>query len=82
MCASRGVALDERGDFVAVPFRHPDVGEDDVGTIALHAIDRVLAVSHGDDLDVLVRERQLDDALDRDAVIRQQELVRHGSMIP
>ena len=32
----RRVALDERGDLVAVPFRHPDVGEDDVGTIALH----------------------------------------------
>ena len=32
----RGVALDERGHFVAVAFRHPDVGEDDVGTIALH----------------------------------------------
>ena len=41
-----------------------------------------LSVSHGNDLDVFVRERQLDDALDRDAVIRKQELVRHGYMIP
>src|SRR5260221_1970992 len=74
----RGIALDEGRHFVAVALRHPDVREHDVGTIALDAIDRLLTVSHGDDLDVFVRERQLDDALDRDAVIRQQELVRHG----
>ena len=78
----RRIALDERGDLVTVPFRHAHVGEDDIGTIPFHGIDRGLSVSHGDDLDVFVRERQLDDALDRDAVIRQQELVRHPYMIP
>ena len=31
-----------------------------------------------DHLDVLAGERQLDDALDRDAVVGKQELVRHG----
>ena len=82
MCARRGIALDERGDLVAVTFRHPDVGKDDVGTVALDVLDGVLAISDGDDLHVFVRERQLDDALDRDAVIRQQELVRHAYMIP
>ena len=41
----RRVALDERGHFVAVPLRHPDVGEHDIRTIALDRLDGGLAVS-------------------------------------
>jgi hypothetical protein len=75
----RGVPLDERGHLIAIAFGHPDVGEDDVRAVALYAIDRVLPVAHRDDLHVLVRERQLDDPLDGDAVVCQQEFVRHPS---
>ena len=45
---------------------------------ALEALDRLIAVADGDHLDVLVREGQLDDALNRDAVVGQQQGVRHG----
>ena len=41
--------------------------------------DRLLAVADGDDLDVLVGERQLDDALNGDAVVGEEQLVRHGA---
>ena len=77
MCASRGELLDVRGDFVAVAARHPDVGQHDVGRIGVEARDRLVAVADGDDLDVLVGERQLDDALDRDAVVGEQKRMRH-----
>ena len=39
--------------------------------------DGLLAVADGDDLDVLVGERQLDDALNRDAVVGEQQGMRH-----
>ena len=74
--------LDEGRHLVAVAFGHADVGQDDVGTIALDALDRVSAVADGDDLDVLVGERQLDDTLNRDGIIGEQQLVRHAIMIP
>ena len=54
----------------------------DIVSFALNDVHRLLSVSHSDDLHVLIRERQLDDALDGDAVVRQQELMRHGYMIP
>ena len=78
----RGVAFDERRHVVAITFRHPDVGQHDVRAIPLGSLDRLLAVAYSDDLHVLVRKRKLDDALDRDAVIGQQQLVGHGYMIP
>jgi hypothetical protein len=76
------VPFDERRDLIAVALGHADIRENDVGAIALHPLDRFLPVADGRDLHVLVRERQLDDALNRHAVIGQQELVRHASMIP
>ena len=77
-----GRPFDERRHLVAIPLGHPDVGEHDIGPIALDALDRVGAVADGDHLDVLVGERQLDDTLDRDGVIGEQELMRHAPMIP
>ena len=35
----------------------------------------------GDDVDVLVGERQLDDALNRDAVVGQKQGMRHVALI-
>ena len=70
-------ALHERRHFVPVPLGHADIGQDDVRAFGLDALDGLLPVSDGDDLDVLVREGQLDHALNRDAVVSEQELVRH-----
>ena len=47
------------------------------GGDGLEARDRLIAVADGDDLDVLVGERQLDDALNRDAVVGQEQGLRH-----
>ena len=47
------------------------------GAVAPQAFDRLRAVSDGDDIQALVRERQLDHALDRDAVVGQQQLLSH-----
>ena len=77
-----GVAFDECRDLVAVALGHAHIGQNDVRLIALDTFDRLLPVSDRDHLDVLISERQFDDPLDRDAVVRQQQLVRHGSMIP
>ena len=74
-----GIALDERRHLVAVAFRHADVGQHDVRTIRLDALDRLLPVADGHDLDVLVGERQLDHSLNGDAVVGQQQLGMHYS---
>ncbi len=73
------IALDEGRDLVAVPLGHADIGEHDVRTIGAHPLDGLTAVADRDDVDVLVRERELDDPLDGDAVIGEQQLVGHGS---
>jgi hypothetical protein len=73
----RRIRLDEGGDLVAVALGHPDVGEDDVRPIRLDALDRLTTVPHGQDLHVFVGKRQLDDALNGDAVIGEQQLWRH-----
>jgi hypothetical protein len=72
-----GMRLHEGRDFVAAPLRHADVGQDDVGPLGLDARDRLLAVADCHDLDILARERQLDDALDGHAVVGQQKLLSH-----
>jgi hypothetical protein len=76
--AELGVLLHELGHLEAVPLGHADVRQDDVGMVRADAFDCLLAVANRDDLDVLVRKGQLDDPLDRDAVVGKQELVRHG----
>ena len=42
---------------------------------------RLIAVADGDDADVLVREGQLDDALDGDAVVGEKEGMGHVMVI-
>ena len=69
--------LDEVADLVAVLLRHDDVAEDEVRTHVLDLLDRQAPVPHRHDLEVLVRERQLDDFLDGDAVVRKQDLLAH-----
>ena len=68
-------ALDERGNVVAAPLGHADVGQHDVGSLNGNARDRLLAISDGYDLHVLSGERQLDDALNGHAVVGEQELM-------
>ena len=50
------VVLDERGDLVAIAFRHADVGKDDVGALGPQAIDRLPPVADRGDGDVFIRE--------------------------
>ena len=69
--------LHVRGDFVAVFSRHADVGQHDVGRLGIETRDRLVAIAHRHDLDVFVGERKLDHALNRDAVVREQESMRH-----
>jgi hypothetical protein len=71
--------LHEGGHVVAALLGHADVGQDDVWKLDRNAGNRLLAVVHGDDMDVFARERQLDDALNRDAVVGQQQLVHQST---
>ena len=73
-----GGALHERRHVVPVPLGHADICEDDVRALGFDALHGLLPVANGDDLDVFVREGQFDHALDRHAVVGEQELVRHG----
>ena len=69
--------FDVRGHLVAIAARHADVGEDDVGRIGVQTGDSLIAVAHGDHLDILVGEGQLDDSLNRNAVVGKQKLMGH-----
>ena len=73
----RRVRLDLLADLVAVLLRHDDVAENDVGPDLGEPLEREAPVAHGDHVEVLVREGQLDDLLDRDAVVREQDLLGH-----
>ena len=53
------------------------LSSDDVRGGGLEAFDGLVAVADGDDLHVLVGERQLNHALDRDAVVGQEQSMRH-----
>ena len=64
--------LDVLGHLVAVSSRHADVGQHDVRRRLVHDGDRLLAIAHRDDLDVLVGKRQLDHAPDRHAVVGEE----------
>ena len=71
------MGLDELGHLVAAALGHADVGEHDIGTLRADPLDRLLAVANHDHLDILTSKSQLDYALDRDAVVGEQELMRH-----
>ena len=70
-------ALHVRGDFVAVALGHVDVGQDDVRRIGIERDRSPAARRRPRHVDVLVGKRQLDDALDRDAVVGEEKLMRH-----
>ena len=76
-----GGFFDVLRDLVAVLAGHADVGQHDVRRRGVEARDRLVAVADRDDLDVLVRERQLDDALNGDAVVGEEERMGHGLFI-
>src|SRR4029450_2941144 len=64
-------------DLVAVLLGHDDVAEHDVRTDLRQLLEREPAVADRDHLEVLVREGEFDDLLDRDAVVREQNLLAH-----
>jgi hypothetical protein len=68
----RRVPLHRLAHLVPAPPRHHDVGQDDVGLLITSLGDRVLAVVHGDDREVLGRQSDRHDLLDGDAVVGQQ----------
>jgi hypothetical protein len=76
--AQPGIALHRLADLVPVLPRHHDVREDDVRLELARARERILAVVHRRDLEVLVREGDPDDLLDRDRVVREEEVLGHG----
>jgi len=72
-----GRLFDVPGYFVPVPARHADVGQHDVGRRLVEDGDRFVAIAHGHDVDVLIGKGQLDHALDRDAVVGEEQGTRH-----
>ena len=73
--------LDVLRHLVPGPPGHADVDQHDVGRVRLDSLDRLIAVADGDDLDVLVGEGQLDDALNRHAVVGEKKSLRHLGLI-
>jgi hypothetical protein len=76
---SRGIVLDMLADLVAVGLRHDDVEQRDVGTDFLDLLQGLRAVAHREDLIVAFREGQLHDFLDGDAVVGEENFLRHAA---
>jgi hypothetical protein len=74
----RWIGLDRLADLVAVSPRHHDVREDDIRPELPGAGDGVLSIVDRGDLEVLSRERDAHDLLDRDGIIREEEVLGHG----
>lgn len=64
-------------DLVARPPGHRDVHQHDVGRLAVDGLDSLITVADRNHIDVFIGERELDDPLNRDAVVGEQELVWH-----
>src|SRR5205823_3756353 len=73
--------LDMSRYLVPRPAWHADVRQHNIRGIRLDALDRLIAVTDRDDLDILVGKRQLDDALNRDAVVGEKQGLRHSGLI-
>ena len=82
MWEAAGFVLMLLADLVAVLLRHDDVAQHDVRADLGQLLEGEPAVAHGDDVEVLVREGELDDLLDRDAVVREQDLLAHPLLAP
>ena len=76
------IGLHRLAHLVAVLPGHHDVGQDHVRLELAGPRDRVLPVVDRGDLDVLVRERDPDDLLDRDRVVREKKVLGHGRVRP
>ena len=64
-------------DIVTIAAGDTDVGENDIGRRFVDRGDRLVAVIDRDHVHVFVGEGEPDDALDGDAVVDQQQLIRH-----
>ena len=69
--------LDVLAYFVATLFRHDDVAEDNVRPDGPDLFDCLLPITDSVELEILVREGQLDDLLYSDAIVGEQDLVSH-----
>jgi len=75
----RRVGLDGLAYVVATAPRHHAVGEDRVGSDLAGPGDRIVAVVDRDQRDVLAREADPHDLLDRHAVVGEQQGLGHGT---
>ena len=71
------VRLDELANFIPVLLGHNDIAEHDVRLDGPNLVDGLLPVSDGVELEILIGERELDNLLNRDAVVGEQDLVSH-----
>ena len=69
--------LHVRGHFVAGLPRHSHVDQDDVRRDRVEPGNGLVAVTDGNDVDILVGEGQLDHALNRHAVVGQEQSLWH-----
>ncbi len=73
------IVLERLADLVAVLARHDDVSEDQVRPQLPGARHRIVPVADGHQHDVFVGEAEPDDLLDGDAVVGEEQGLRHGS---
>jgi hypothetical protein len=74
----RRIGLERLADLVAVLPRHHDIRDDDVRPELPGPGDGVLSVVNRGDLEVLACESDAHDLLDRDGIIREEEVLGHG----
>ena len=68
-------------EMVAIELRHDDVAQDDIGQKGEGLVDGQPAVAGGDDLEFVGRERQLDNLLNRDAVVGEEQFFSHFGLV-
>jgi hypothetical protein len=73
----RRIALHRLAQLVPVLPGHDDVREDHVGLEISGPLESVVPVVDGRDLEVLVREGDGHDLLDRDRVVREEKVLGH-----
>src|SRR4029079_4878763 len=64
------VLLHKLRDLVPVTLRHAAISQHDIWTIRRNAGNSLLAITNRHHMHIFVSKRELDDALDRDTVIR------------
>jgi hypothetical protein len=76
-----GRLLDVTRHFIPAFAGHADIDQHNVGWVRLDPLNRLIAVAHSDDGDVLVCECQLDHALNGYAVVGEKKSLRHLGLI-